>query len=102
MLIHLSVQNFALIQTLFLDFTTGLVIFTGETGAGKSIIIDALALALGKRGDSDFIREGSNKCDITAAFDITQHPAAQSWLQTQSLPEADCILRRSISRDGRS
>ncbi len=103
MLTHLSIQNFALIQNLSLDFTTGLVIFTGETGAGKSIIIDALALALGKRSEASVIREGSDKCDITAIFDVTHHPAAARWLHTQDLLRQEgCILRRSITRDGRS
>lgn len=103
MLTHLSIQNFALINTLELDFSAGLVIFTGETGAGKSIIMDALSLALGKRSDTSLIREGCDKCEISSLFDISHNHAAQQWLTANELTaEGECILRRIITRDGRS
>ncbi|MBI5448259.1 MAG: DNA repair protein RecN [Gammaproteobacteria bacterium] len=106
MLTHLSIQNFALIDTLSLDFSSGLIIFTGETGAGKSIVMDALALVLGRRGDSSFIRENAEKCEVSGAFDITTNLATQHWLRNNELlsdDEPSCLLlRRLLSRDGRS
>lgn len=105
MLNQLIVKDFALIEQLALEIHDGLIVFTGETGAGKSIIMDALALALGKRGETSSIREGCDKCEVSAVFDIKHNRRAQSFLATYELSqenETDCILRRIITRDGRS
>lgn len=103
MLQHLNIQNFTLIKELDLEFNSGMTVLTGETGAGKSILIDALLLALGDRADSKAIQNGCDRCSITASFDIRQFPVARKWLQLQELEhENDCILRRTITADGRS
>ena len=105
MLSHIHIKNFALIDELALDFQKGLTVLTGETGAGKSIIIDALALALGERADngSSYIRNEQTRCEITAIFDIRNIPAAVQWLAKQEFePENQCIFYRMISSDGRS
>ena len=75
MLVHLSIRNIVLIQSLDLEFAAGLSVLTGETGAGKSILLDALGLALGSRADFSLIREGADKASVTAAFDVARyHP----------------------------
>jgi DNA repair protein RecN (Recombination protein N) len=103
MLAHLSIQNFTLIDTLELEFKAGMTVLTGETGAGKSIIIDALSLALGARTDISIIKHGTERCAISASFHIAQLPAAQQWLIEHELDnEHDCLLRRVIGQDGRS
>ncbi len=103
MLQHLSIQNFTLIQQLDLEFNAGMTVLTGETGAGKSILIDALLLTLGGRADSKVIQSGCDRCAISASFDIHNLPLAREWLQTHELAnENDCILRRTITVDGRS
>lgn len=103
MLQHLSIQNFTIIPELDLEFNSGMTVLTGETGAGKSILIDALLLALGGRADSQCITNDSDRCVITASFDIQQFTLAQQWLAQHELTSNDeCILRRTISRDGRS
>lgn len=103
MLIHLSVNNVAIASQLEIEFQTGMTVITGETGAGKSIMLDALALALGDRADSGVVRFGTERADILAEFDISAIEAARSWLQDNDLLEGDqCILRRVITREGRS
>ena len=105
MLISLSVNHFAIAEQLQVDFNAGMTAITGETGAGKSIALDALGLALGNRGDSSMIQHGHDKADIHALFYIQALPAAQNWLLQHELHDADnheCILRRVISREGRS
>jgi DNA repair protein RecN (Recombination protein N) len=103
MLHHLHIQNFTIIDELELEFKTGMTVLTGETGAGKSILIDALLLALGDRADSSVIRTGNERCSISADFDIQQLPAAQQWLNEHELSSDDaCVLRRVINNDGRS
>ncbi len=103
MLQHLSIQNFALINQLDLEFNSGMTVLTGETGAGKSILIDALLLALGDRADTKVIQNGCDRCAISASFAIHQLPVAEEWLQAHELANDDnCILRRTISADGRS
>lgn len=103
MLTHINISNFAIVEQLDLDIPNKLTVITGETGAGKSIMIDALGLALGDRADSGSVRHGADKADILASFDISQIPEARTWLQERDL-EADheCILRRVVSADGRS
>jgi len=103
MLTHLSIKNFAIIEQQTLEFDTGTTVITGKTGAGKSMIISALALILGKRADTGVIHHDSDRCDINASFDIKHNQPAQQWLDEHELNDDDgCILHRSISRDGRS
>lgn len=103
MLAHLSIQNFTIIDSLELEFQNGMTVLSGETGAGKSIIVDALMLALGARTDISLIKHGTDRCAVSALFDITQLPAAQQWLSEHELSnEHECSLRRVIGQDGRS
>ena len=103
MLSHINISNFAIVESLDLDIPNKLCVITGETGAGKSIMIDALGLALGNRADSGSVRHGSDKADILASFDIETNQAAQDWLNQHDLDEdGECILRRVINKDGRS
>lgn len=103
MLLQLTISNFAIVSFLELDLRRGMTSITGETGAGKSIAIDALALALGERADADSVRPGADKADISARFRIDKLPNVKAWLSEQELDEQDeCILRRTLSREGRS
>lgn len=103
MLIQLQIRNLAIVSSMELELLDGLTALTGETGAGKSILIDALGLALGERADNGMIRAGSERAEVTAVFDLIGQPAASEWLKAQQLDEADeCILRRSLNREGRS
>ena len=101
MLQSLSIRDFIIVDTLDLEFSSGFTTLTGETGAGKSILIDALSLALGARADGAVTRAGCEKADITAVLNGFQ--MSKSWLQDNELPvEDDIILRRVIYADGRS
>lgn len=103
MLTQLTVSNYAIAERVELQLNRGMTALTGETGAGKSIVLDALSLAIGGRGDAGAVRHGARRADITASFDISRIPAARQWLENQDLDDGhDCILRRVISRDGRS
>jgi len=103
MLSQLNIVNFALVEQLDLDFAPGMTVITGETGAGKSIMLDALSLALGGRSDAGVVRHGAKQADISACFDISTNDAAKHWLEENDLLETHtCILRRVISSDGRS
>lgn len=103
MLTHIDIKNFVLIDHLSLDLHTGLTVVTGETGAGKSIILDAIELALGQRADNMIVRQGSDQCEITLLFSITKNSAADEWLKAHDLSSDDeCIIRRIITSDGRS
>lgn len=103
MLQELSIQNLALIESLQLPFNKGFTTLTGETGAGKSILLDALGLALGERADSSLVRHGTAKADVTADFDISELPKVQDWLIDNELEEEQsCLLRRTLSSEGRS
>ncbi|MFN3579795.1 MAG: DNA repair protein RecN [Pseudomonas sp.] len=104
MLVHLAVNNYAIVDHLELDLSKGMTVITGETGAGKSIMLDALALTLGDRADSGAVRPGTDKADILATFDISQIAEARSWLEERDLASADqqVILRRVITAEGRS
>ncbi len=103
MLTHLQIRDLAIVTALELELHAGLTALTGETGAGKSILIDALGLALGERADNAMIRAGSERAEVTAVFDIRDNPGIETWLRQEELDEAgECILRRSLSREGRS
>lgn len=103
MLTHILVQDLAIVSRLELDCDFGLTAMTGETGAGKSILIDALGIALGDKADASVIRAGCERAEVSATFDLSGAPAARDWLAQQALDDADeCILRRLILREGRS
>jgi DNA repair protein RecN (Recombination protein N) len=103
MLKHLYIRNFAIIDELELEFNAGMTALTGETGAGKSILLGALNLVLGDRADNDSIKQGAEFAEIVAEFDIYQLDDVSSWLVSQELnTDEECILRRRISKDGRS
>ncbi len=103
MLLHLTIRNFAIIDALELDFETGLTALTGETGAGKSILLGALGMVLGDRADNDSIKQDADHAEIVAEFDIQNNEAVRSWLVEQALNADDeCLLRRRVSKDGRS
>lgn len=102
MLTDLYIRDFAIIRELNLTFSSGMTVITGETGAGKSIILSALTLVLGARCQHDVIQAGKTDCEITACFAIDQLPQAQTWLIQESLAsEGECIIRRIITREGR-
>ena len=103
MLVHLSVHNYAIVEHLDLELDRGMSVITGETGAGKSIMLDALGLTLGDRADSGVVRPGADKADILATFDLADIPEARTWLQERDLDnDGPCILRRVITAEGRS
>jgi len=103
MLTGISIRNFVTIESLQLDLSAGMSALTGETGAGKSILIDALGLVLGDKADNSLIRHGMEKAEITAEFDLAQLPGIRDWLQSNELDDAgECLLRRTINRKGRS
>ncbi|CAH1387398.1 DNA repair protein RecN [Candidatus Nitrotoga sp. M5] len=104
MLKFLSICNFVIVDSLELDFSSGFTALTGETGAGKSILIDALSLALGGRGDAGMVRSGCERAEIGAEFDIVDLPDLQSWLFEQELVGDSnvCLLRRILEANGRS
>lgn len=102
MLRTLSIHDFVIVDRIELEFSAGFSVFTGETGAGKSILIDALALALGGRGDASVVREGASKADISAEFAVNAHTAA--WLDANEFQSEEdaLLLRRVIDNAGRS
>ncbi len=103
MLVHLSIRNYAIVEQLDLELRAGMSVITGETGAGKSIMLDALGLALGDRTDSGVVRPGADKADILASFDLGSIAEAQQWLAERDLDsDGPCILRRVITAEGRS
>lgn len=103
MLTQLTIANFAIVKQLELDWRSGMTTITGETGAGKSIAIDALGLCLGDRATTNVVRPNTPKADLSATFDIKGNLAANNWLtQHDLLSDDECILRRVISSEGRS
>ena len=103
MLTLLQIRDFAIVESIEIQFRHGFTALTGETGAGKSILVDALLLVIGGRGDSTAVRHGAERAQITAAFDISANPAARAWLEAQSVDaDGECMLRRLIGADGRS
>ena len=103
MLLHLNIQNFAIVRSLDIDWLHGMTTITGETGAGKSIAIDALGLCLGERALTNVVRPGCKKAELSAVFGVLANPAASRWLKKHDLVSDDeCILRRVVSAEGRS
>ncbi|KZN15177.1 DNA repair protein RecN [Marinomonas sp. TW1] len=103
MLTSIAISNFAIVESLELEFKQGMTVISGETGAGKSIMVDALSLCLGDRTDASVVRHGEKKADISASFDIQDYPHVHQWLEERDLEqEQHCILRRVISKEGRS
>ena len=103
MLLSITINNYTLVDSLEIEFSGGTTAITGETGAGKSLILDALSMALGDRADSTTIRQGKDRAQITACFDITAIPEAKQWLENQDFnDENECILRRIYTTEGRS
>lgn len=103
MLNQLSICDFAIVDHLDLELSQGMTVVSGETGAGKSIMLDALGLALGNRAESGAVRQSAEKADITASFNIDSIPEASQWLSENDLDnDGECILRRVITKEGRS
>jgi len=103
MLAHLSVNNFAIVKSLQLELSSGMTAITGETGAGKSIAIDALGLCLGDRAEASMVRQGEEKTEVCASFQLDNNLQATRWLEDNELLDGrECILRRIINKDGRS
>jgi DNA repair protein RecN (Recombination protein N) len=104
MLRSLSIRDFVIVDRLDLEFAGGFTVLTGETGAGKSILVDALALVLGERSDAGLVREGAARADISAQFELQGQPAAAQWLERNDLADEPgvCILRRVLEATGRS
>src|SRR5215471_652014 len=103
MLSLIKVRNYAVIDEVELELDRGFSVMTGETGAGKSILVDALGLALGDRADASTVRSGAERAEISVQFDCTTGHAAIDWLRERGLDEgSQCTLRRVIGADGRS
>jgi len=111
MLIHLCIRDFAVVRATEMEFAPGLTVVSGETGAGKSLLVDALAFLCGQRADSSIVRHGAHRAELLAGFSLCDTPAAQQWLQDNELDEdtddaygdgGQCQLRRVIRVDGRS
>ena len=104
MLLSLAIRDFVIVDTLELDFTAGFTVLTGETGAGKSIIIDALSLLLGGRGDGSLVRAGCERAELSARFDLARLPVLADWLAEQALADegGELLVRRMLDASGRS
>ncbi len=104
MLTHLAVRDFAIVSELELEFGPGMTVLTGETGAGKSILVDAVSLALGERGNAHMVRQGCPRADVTATFELSALPHLRGYLEEQELEGSDgeCLLRRTLGKDGRT
>ena len=99
MITWIDVRNFLIVRHVEISFENGLTVITGETGAGKSIIVDALTILLGDRTSADIIRPGSEQCEVQAGFDLSNNRAAQLWLEEQEIDidSSECTLRRIVS-----
>ena len=103
MLAQISIRNYTIVSSLDMEFFSGMTVITGETGAGKSIMLDALGLCLGDRADSKAVRHGCDRAEIIANFDVTTIPQAIAWLKDRDLHIGnECLLRRLVAADGRS
>jgi len=102
---ELSIRNFAIIKQLELEVDDGLTVVTGETGAGKSIVLGALNLLLGSRAESDMIRHGEDQCEITALFSIEKQSNVRNWLEFKDLADENqtnhCLVRRIVRNSNR-
>ncbi len=103
MLMNLQVRDFAIVEKIDIEFDPGMTVLTGETGAGKSILVDALGLVLGERGNAQLVRDGAKRAEFAAEFDISMLATACAWLNEHALDlDGECLLRRVINADGRS
>jgi DNA repair protein RecN (Recombination protein N) len=103
MLLSLSILDLAIVKALQLDLSQGMTVLTGETGAGKSILLTALGLALGERATADYVRPNCKRAEINLEFDLTASPLSLTWLQQNELDENQhCLIRRIVGSDGRS
>ncbi|HPY42145.1 MAG TPA: AAA family ATPase, partial [Thiolinea sp.] len=104
MLTYIHIRDFAIITDLELELQAGMTALTGETGAGKSILLDAIGLVLGDKADAGSVRHSAEKADITLSVDISHTPQAKEWLTEQELLADDetCILRRVVTNSGKS
>ena len=103
MLTHILIRDFAIIDTLELELRPGMTVLTGETGAGKSILVDALGLVMGDRADADVVRHGAERAEVSTEFDLADAQDAAAWLEANDLADdGQCILRRVVGKDGRS
>lgn len=103
MLTHIQIRDFAIIDAVELELGPGLTVLTGETGAGKSILVDALLLSAGGRAGAEVVRHGAERAEVSATFAIQKNTAATAWLAEQSIEhEGECVLRRVVAADGRS
>src|SRR6201996_3190460 len=101
MLTHLSIRHILLLKSCDISFTPGLNVLTGETGAGKSILLDALGLVLGERSDAGLVRRGAANASVSAMFEIGEQPELKLLCETLELPVEDqLILRRILNADG--
>ncbi|MDH5262410.1 MAG: DNA repair protein RecN [Gammaproteobacteria bacterium] len=100
---NLQVRDFAIVEKIDIEFEPGMTVLTGETGAGKSILVDALGLVLGERGSAQLVRDGAKRAEFAAEFDVSNLQGAIAWLNEQALDlDGECLLRRVINADGRS
>ncbi len=104
MLTHLAVRDFAIVSELELELEPGMTVLTGETGAGKSILVDAVSLALGERGNAHMVRQDCARAEVSVTFDLSAQSHLQAYLEEQELEDGDaeCILRRTLSKEGRT
>jgi DNA repair protein RecN (Recombination protein N) len=103
MLTDLSIRDYAIVQRLDIELHDGMTCVTGETGAGKSIMLDALGLCIGDRADARAVRAGADRAEISALFSVEHLPLAQTWLERAALLEGhECLIRRTVTSDGRS
>jgi len=102
MLSHLQIRDFAIVEAVEVELGTGFTALTGETGAGKSILVDALLLAVGGRADSGAVRHGAERAEVTASFEVSANPPALAWLDEQQIGhDGEVLLRRTVAADGR-
>lgn len=106
MLNQLTINNLAIVHSQTIDLAPGLTVLTGETGAGKSLLLDGLGLILGERADSSLVTQGKTRAEVSAVFDLSRLPAAQAWLTSHELEDPDhpseLHVRRTLTQDGRS
>lgn len=102
MLTHLQISDFTLVKRAELNLKRGLTVLTGETGAGKSLLLDALGMALGDRAEADKVRPGARQAEVSASFEVFNLPHVKKWLNDAELDDQECIVRRVVSAEGRS